>query len=417
MKKIESIRGGGRVLVCFFNFDRMSYPSLDEVVETSFNTDAKEPLFRVLRESVEQGAKIDLYFYTRGGDIDSVWPMVNLLREYDPDFEVLVPYRCHSAGTLLCLGSKMIHMTPLSELGPIDPRVANVFNPRAPGGRPLLPIYVEDVKAYREFLLDQVELPKQNTSAEERRAALSPFIQRFVETIHPLALGNIHRSHQQIQRLAKELLSFHPPKNNLDQVVHGLVTGFYSHSHGISIAEAQSIIGEEKVKATSQQLSEAMDELLRAYEKDFHLRSPFLVDRFLDKRYDPLFWTCVEKFKAQDNRSEIEAFVLDKGNLAKYDLSVSNALRKLEEAEQFVQVGTGEREARIIGGAIESTKWSYLFETKISLSRHSIIPEHIHVDVPPGESIPYVVGLEKDYGMTVHSSAWVRNEEPKGVTL
>jgi hypothetical protein len=92
-------------------------------------------------------------------------------------------------------------------------------------------------------------------------------------------------------------------------------------------------------------------------------------------------------------------------------------VRKLEEAERFVEAGTGAREARIIGGAIESRTWSYLHETKINLSRFSIIPPHIQVQIPPGEPVPLVPGLPKDYGMTINSMAWVINRDPQGVTL
>ena len=56
-----------------------------------------------------------------------MWPIVSLIREFDKDFEVLVPYRCHSSGTLTALGAKRIVMDQLSELSPIDPSTGNQF--------------------------------------------------------------------------------------------------------------------------------------------------------------------------------------------------------------------------------------------------------------------------------------------------
>jgi len=208
MADIESLRDGRR-LISFFNFDRISNHILPGV-ETSFQVSAKEPLFRVLKETIQPDEKIDLYFYTRGGEVNAVWPIISLLREFDPDFEVLVPYMCHSAGTLLVLGAKKIHLTPLSELGPIDPEVGGPFNPphpRYPGD--LAPVSVEDVQAYRKFCLDQLQLGDPKDDPAETREHLKPFLLAFTQALHPLALGNVHRAHLQIKRLGAELLKLH----------------------------------------------------------------------------------------------------------------------------------------------------------------------------------------------------------------
>jgi hypothetical protein len=118
----------------------------------------KSRCFRVLKESAAQAKGIHVCLYTRGGDTNSVWPIVSVIREFDPDFEVLVPFRCHGSGTLLALGARRIITVPLSELSPIDPSTGNQFNPPdpfTPGSR--LAISVEDVQAYAEFLLRQPE--------------------------------------------------------------------------------------------------------------------------------------------------------------------------------------------------------------------------------------------------------------------
>ncbi|GEM_PF-278697 len=416
MGEIEEIRKG-RTLVCFLNFDRDSYPPLRDVCDTSFGLDAKEALFRVLKETVAQPSRLDLLLYTRGGDINAVWPMVSLLREFDKDFEVLVPFRCHSAGTLLCLGAKKIVMSPLAELGPIDPSVTNEYNPRMGPRGELTPIGVEDVRAYKEFLTDQMKLSQEQSGCQSLEKSLPVFLERFVSQVHPLALGNVHRSQLQIRSLGLKLLSFHPPKKKAEEVVQELVTGFYSHQHGINREEAARIIGDEKIEAASDELSTAMDRLLREYENNFELRKPFLVDRFLDSGHDPLFWDSVTHLKQGQPRAEVERYALEVAKRESHKMTKPNVLRKVEEADQFVRTGTGEREARIIGGAIESRKWSYLFETKISMSRYSIIPPHIQVALTPGGAVPLVPGLPKDYSMTLHSMAWIRNRGPKGVSL
>src|ERR1700732_3524302 len=133
LEKIETLRKG-RTLVCYFTFDRIiSPPSFATLgLQTMFHADVKESLFRVLKESVSGQTGVDLCLYTRGGDTNAVWPIVSLIREFDPDFQVLVLFRCHSSRTLVTLGAKRIHLCPISELSPIDPSTGNQFNPLDP---------------------------------------------------------------------------------------------------------------------------------------------------------------------------------------------------------------------------------------------------------------------------------------------
>jgi hypothetical protein len=97
--EIEALRSG-RNLVCFLNFDRAAVPAIPGLT-TQFDSSGKEALFRVLKETSKPGKGVDLLLYTRGGDVNAVWALASILREFDDDFEVLVPFRCHSAGTLL----------------------------------------------------------------------------------------------------------------------------------------------------------------------------------------------------------------------------------------------------------------------------------------------------------------------------
>jgi len=64
---------------------------------------------------------LDLFIYTRGGDADVPWPMVNFIREFATKFSALVPYHCHSAGTLICLGADEILMGTGGTLSSVDP--------------------------------------------------------------------------------------------------------------------------------------------------------------------------------------------------------------------------------------------------------------------------------------------------------
>ena len=60
--------------------------------------------------------KISLYLYTRGGDTAAAWNIINLLRQYCDELQVIVPHKAHSAGTIISLGANSIIMTKQATL-------------------------------------------------------------------------------------------------------------------------------------------------------------------------------------------------------------------------------------------------------------------------------------------------------------
>jgi ClpP class serine protease len=49
--------------------------------------------------------KISLLLYTRGGDTLASWSIANLIRQFCKSFEVIIPSKCHSGGTLISLAA------------------------------------------------------------------------------------------------------------------------------------------------------------------------------------------------------------------------------------------------------------------------------------------------------------------------
>ena len=360
-KEIEKIRGG-RTLICYLNFDRASGRPAVQGVASNFSQDVKEPLYRVLKESVSDSPQIDLLLYTRGGEVDSVWPLVSIIREFDPKFNVLVPYRCHSAGTLVCLAAEKLIMAPLAELSPIDPTTGNQFNPPDPAnpqGR--LGISVEDVTAYRDFALQQFGLPHEPDSKSPPEVLL-PFLERLINEVHPIALGNIHRVNRQIRRLGKKLLELNQIKGMaVDEVISSFATEFFSHLHMINRSEALDILGGEKLVFADAALSKLLDSLLRAYEDTFDLRTPFFVPE-----------------KMADNL---------------------------------------EREFKLAGGVVESKSWGYLFQTNLTIRQRSQLPPNVQLQVPAGQPVPLVAGAPREYNIDVTFQKWRNNNEPRGIDV
>ncbi|WP_459555882.1 SDH family Clp fold serine proteinase [Lacunimicrobium album] len=359
---VEKLRPG-RTCVCLFDFDRESSPPILPGLSKQFSIDVKEPLFRVLKEC-GQNPKIDLCLYTRGGHVHAVWPVVSLIREFDPDFEVLVPFACNSSGTLVALGARKIILTPISELSPIDPTGGNQFNPEDSINRGTrIGISVEDVAAYREFILKQFDISTEMLEKDEgSRKLVATFLSRLTEQVHPLSLGNIHRVQQQGRRLAKELLRLHDEENEdqIVDIVHQLSSKFFSHHHMINRYEARSLLGENKIVFADSELSSALDRLLRGYETDFALRRKFILN---------------ERFGKEN-----------------------------------------EIETRFINGVVESKDWSYLYETSLRVRKVLNLPSNIQLQLGPGQTLAPRPGLPTKIEFELITEGWTRNTSPKGIT-
>jgi hypothetical protein len=191
------------------------------------------PLFPRHLRAIGDIDRIALLLYTRGGDTNSAWPILNFLRAYAKEVVALVPFFAHSAGTLICLGADEIAMSKIATLSPIDPSVANAFNPQDPTNpQNRIPIAVEDVMAYFELA---------KTQGVKRDEDLAAAFTRLAQEVHPLALGNVHRSIELIKQLAEKLIRLHAPEKQPDEIaelIRRLTTAFYTHNHLINRTEA-----------------------------------------------------------------------------------------------------------------------------------------------------------------------------------
>lgn len=228
------------------------------------------PIFSQQLRKIGKVSKIDLFLYSAGGDTMVPWRLVSMIREYCDIFSVLIPYKAHSAATMISLGADEIVMSDLSELSPIDPSTANVFNPADPGNpQSRIPISVEDVMAY--FDLAKTKFGIKNESD------LSDIFMKFTESnpqIHPLALGNVNRIHNLIRMLAKSLLKSHKEKMSeaeIGKIVDYFTEKLYSHQYFIGRREAKEELGVKTVANADKDTARLMAELYEEYKKEMKL--------------------------------------------------------------------------------------------------------------------------------------------------
>lgn len=197
------------------------------------------PIFYEHLKQIGPVNNLDLFLYSSGGQTTAPWRIVNLLREYCDRLSLLVPYKAHSAATLIALGADEIVMTPLAELSPIDPSIGSDFNPPNPGQKESkkTPVRVEDVYGYINLAKEKMNIKDQTD--------ITTILTKLVENLHPLAIGTVYRTHELIRLLAKKLLKLHmegkEEERAIPQLIEDLAEKLYYHGYKISRREAKNL--------------------------------------------------------------------------------------------------------------------------------------------------------------------------------
>ena len=255
IKKIQGIRSS-RVIV-FFTGDR-------QLAGARIAEDAVRPLYDHLL-SVGKNAKIDLVLYSRGGDVSVPWRIVSMFREFCDELSILVPYKSHSAATLICLGADKIIMGRKAELSPIDPTLVRMSAGETAG--PPQEISVEDVNSYISFVKERANINDQT--------ALAQVFSILANNLTPLTLGSVNRQNSHIRLVARKLLTSRKEKleeAKINSIVETLTEKIYSHGHAIGRKEAQEI--GLPVEMPKDDLETALWDLYLEYEKTFKLDEP-----------------------------------------------------------------------------------------------------------------------------------------------
>jgi len=213
--------------------------------------------------------KISLVLYTRGGNILAAWSLINLIRNFCKDFEVIIPFHCHSAGTLICLGADRIIMTKQATLGPIDPSVNGPMNPVGVYNNQQIqvPVSVEFVNGYLEMAKTELSISNEQ--------ALAGLLDNLANKIHPMVLGQVQRTRAQIQMLANKLLKYQAIETQKqDDIVKFLCKESGSHDYTIYRREARDELG-LKIDKPDDELYAIIKSIYEDFKKDMELDTPF----------------------------------------------------------------------------------------------------------------------------------------------
>lgn len=257
-KKLEELRKSK--LLVYVTGDRPN-------AETNIGSDIIAPFANHL-DAIGDVEKITLFLYSNGGSTLAGWSLVNLIRSFCKDFEVIVPFRCQSTATLISLGANRIIMTKQGTLGPIDPSTNGPLNPviNQNGQNIRVPVSVEHVTGFVEMAKDDFKLDK---------GELKDIYLKLSDHIHPLSLGNVYKSKAQIKMLAERLLKHHEIKpENINKVVSFLCSESGSHDYTIYRKEAKEELG-LNIEKPDDELYRVIKEIYQDIETEMQLREPF----------------------------------------------------------------------------------------------------------------------------------------------
>lgn len=255
INQIQSIRDSK--VIAYITGDRQPIGSI--IAE-----DAVRPLYEHLL-SIGKSEKIDLILYSRGGDVSTPWRIVSMFREFCDEFSILVPYKAHSAATLISLGADKIIMGKKAELSPIDPTLRKMTIGEITS--PPQEISVEDVNSYISFIRERANINDQS--------ALAQMVSILANNLAPLTLGSVYRQNSHIRLVARKLLTSRKEKldeSKINSIIETLTEKIYSHGHAIGRKEAQEI--GLPIEMSEESLENALWSLYLQYETFLKLAEP-----------------------------------------------------------------------------------------------------------------------------------------------
>ena len=242
-------------------------------MQTVIAQDCVEPFVDLL-EQIGVTERVSLILHTDGGQTLAAWRLINLLRMFCDDLEVLVPSKALSAGTLMAIGADRIIMTKQAALGPIDPSVNNPLNPQANiGGQPKqVPVSVESVRGYLAAAREELEIKDEG--------ALTSVFLGLTNHIHPLVLGEIFRSRAQIRFLARKLLPVQvKDEEQIASIIDFLCADSGSHDYTINRREAAEL--GLKVEKPSEELYSMLRRIHLDFVEELKTREPYTPQAYL----------------------------------------------------------------------------------------------------------------------------------------
>ena len=210
----------GECAACFLIAEDLAPSSVDSVYDKLQDRFGFKPSDTELVIILESG----------GGDIDAAYNLANLLRKYGANgLKFIIPRWAKSAATLLACSGNEILMSPVAELGPLDPQIT-AMNPFEGRIEQFSPLHIEST----------LELIR-NEYHNGHKELAEGLMQRLQ---YPLTLGSFKKSLELSKQYMEKLLTSGMLKDNPSEaakVDERLTEGYADHGFCINIEEARTI--------------------------------------------------------------------------------------------------------------------------------------------------------------------------------
>ena len=198
--------------------------------EADIRSTLVDEVYDKLRDETHAGKSLDVIIDSSGGDIDAAYNLALLFRRYGKEkLTFIIPRWAKSAATLLICAGDEILMTPVAELGPLDPQIT-AMNPLEQRVERFSPLHIEST-----LQLIREEFSNGNSKLAEGLMQRLQF---------PLTLGSFKKSLDVGREYVEKLLSSRMLKDSpaiAQQIGQELTTGYADHSWCITIEEAQEL--------------------------------------------------------------------------------------------------------------------------------------------------------------------------------
>ena len=193
-----------------------------------------EEVFEELRTSFNDvNGELDVIVHSSGGDIDASYNLACLFQKFGhKKLTFIVPRWAKSAATLLVCAGDEILMTPIAELGPLDPQITQI-NPLEERFEQFSPLHVQTT----------LELIRNEFQSGNRDLA-EGLLKRLQ---YPLTLGSFIKSLEIAEQYLVRLLKSRMAKTGKlgatpEEIAKRLTREYADHGFCINIDEAKKLV-------------------------------------------------------------------------------------------------------------------------------------------------------------------------------
>jgi hypothetical protein len=235
------------------------------------NDDDSVQVYRAL-QSLGPCNKITLILGSPGGSPDAAYRIVQRIREFASEFEVVIGGIAASAATLVSLGADKIIMGPGAEIGPVDAQVPVDIRLLVPGkldtsdDEPWERVVRIPAQVIRDFFQFIGVIP----GPTESQLNIAP-LQRVIDRLDPVSIGWYERVTRVSRQYATELLQRYllagqPDANRrAEAIASALIDVFPSHNALLSRSRVRDL--GIPVEDASQETAWASDFLYSFYDE------------------------------------------------------------------------------------------------------------------------------------------------------